>query len=84
MNKTLKLVLIILAIAAFAASCIWYYKGRDWEPLIAIFTSLAALVTLIFVKDSSNKGGGKSIKQKQRGGDSSTNYQSGGNITIEK
>ena len=78
MSKFIKFSLIFLSIIVFIASAIWYYNVRDYEPLIALITSIIALIGLPFVK---TKDGG-SIKMKQKAGDNSTQYQSGGDMNI--
>lgn len=84
MHKTIKLVLLILAVLAFAGTAIWFYKDQNWEPLVGMITSLAAIIGLVFSGDGGNGQNPKKIVQKQKGGDGSTNYQAGGSINIGK
>jgi len=78
MSKFVKYSLILLSTIVFVASAIWYYNVRDYEPLIALTTSIIALIGLPFVK---TKDGGN-IKMKQKAGANSTQYQSGGDMNI--
>jgi hypothetical protein len=75
----MKLTLIILNILGLIGAIIWLILKPDWEPLVTTIGLIGGLITQFYLtKDSS------SIKMKQKGGKGSENYQSGGNITINK
>jgi hypothetical protein len=69
-----------LNIASLLGSLVWLFRAPDWEPLVTSIGLIASLIALIY-KDSD---GPTSPKMKQKGGDNSRNYQSQGNITINK
>lgn len=80
MNNTIIIFGKIISILVFVFSCFWFYNNRDWEPFIAILTSLGVLITLFVVENKTSQN--KPISQNQKSGDNSTNYQAGGDITI--
>ena len=51
---------------------------KSWEPLVTTLGLIGSLIALIYSKTSN------SISMKQKGGKKSTNYQSGGDININK
>lgn len=75
MRKTL----LILNISAFIASLVWLYFNRDFEPLISSIVTLAGLIGFVVIKPK-NKAGNTVMRQKA--GKNSTQYQSGGDMTI--
>lgn len=75
----MRTILLILNICAFLASLIWLYKVRDLEPLISSILTLAGLIGFIMTKPK-NKTDKTTLKQKA--GKNSTQYQSGGDMTI--
>jgi hypothetical protein len=75
----LKALLLLILIVAFIASCVWAYKEPSYEPFLALFGSLAALIG--YGVDSYKKS--KDLhKQTQISGKDSKNYQAGGDINI--
>lgn len=78
MNSTLRIILIIVNTVALAASILWVFNKPDYEPIISCLVLIATLIGLGIT--NSNKR--KSFKQKQTGGDGSTNYQAGRDIKM--
>lgn len=77
----MKLILLILNILALIASIIWLSLKPDWEPLVTTIGCIGGLIVQYF---SSNNEIGQNIKMNQKGGKNSKNYQSYGDITINK
>ncbi len=75
-----KKILIILNIVGLLGSLVWLFRAPDWEPLVTSIGLIASLITLIYTDSD----GPSSPNMKQKGGDNSRNYQSSGNITINK
>lgn len=46
--KTAKTILIVINLLMLAFGCIWYYKEKNYEPLIVILGQIASLITLFF------------------------------------
>lgn len=76
----MKKVLIILNIAGLLGSLIWLMFEKSWEPLVTCLGLISSLIVLI--NSTSNSDG--NIDMKQKGGKNSKNYQSSGNMTINK
>ncbi len=74
----MKRILIVLNIFALIGTLLWLICNPDWEPLIAVITSISTLIALLYSKNDKEK----NIKMQQKGGKGSTNYQSAGNINI--
>lgn len=72
------MIIKILSVIAFIGSIAWFIKSPDYEPAIAIVTSLSAFIGTCFIE---NKRKHKS-PQNQTVGDNSVGIQSGGNVTI--
>lgn len=83
MKKEIKLTLVVIAAIALVLTSFWYYKTRDLEPLIGIFTSISGLIVLSFTK-AKEMNSESGLTQKQTTGDNSTAYQAGRNIEIKK
>ncbi|MDO7888180.1 hypothetical protein [Hymenobacter cheonanensis] len=79
MNKFLTLCLKILAAAGFLVCVGWAWQHPDYEPIAAALGCLGGFLTL-FVVERKSKPRLPAIRQ--RGGDNSTNYQAGGDMTI--
>jgi len=72
-------ILIILNIFGLLGSLIWLLTKPEWEPLVTCLGLVASLITQLYTnKDSDDD----KITMKQRGGKSSNNYQSKGDINI--
>lgn len=71
-------ILIILNILGIIGCLIWLMTEKSWEPLVTTIGLIGSLIALIYSKNSN------SISMKQKGGKKSTNYQSGGDININK
>jgi hypothetical protein len=72
----MRAILLLLTILAFIGSCIWAYNVRDYEPYLAVVTSIIALIGL-WVTDSPGP-----PTMNQRGGKNSKNFQAGGSIVV--
>jgi hypothetical protein len=75
-----KPILIILNILGLVGTLIWLLVEQSWEPLVAVITGIGTLIALLYSGQDSSGG----AKMKQTGGKNSTNYQAGGNMTINK
>jgi hypothetical protein len=78
MNSTLRIILIIVNTLALTASMLWFFYKPDYEPIISCLVLFATLIGL----GTTNSNKRKSFKQRQKGGDDSTNYQAGRDIKI--
>ncbi len=74
----MKKVLLLISIIVLLASIAWLIFEPGWEPFIGIISSIGTLIGL-YMNNNDDK---PYNKMKQKGGKNSTNYQSGGNITI--
>jgi hypothetical protein len=83
MKKQVKLALVIIAAIVLILTSFWYYKTKDLEPLIGIFTSVSGIIALSFTKTKESDST-KGLKQTQTTGDNSTAYQAGRDIQIKK
>lgn len=72
-------ILLIINIAAFIASIAWLIYKPDYEPLISCLLTLGGLISFLIIKPKDKKG---KIVMRQKAGKNSTQYQSGGNMTI--
>jgi len=79
MNKTLNLILKIIAFLIFIISAIWWYNKPGFDSIISTLTGLSAFIVLFFV-NTDDKG---KTKMKQQAGDNSTLYQSNGPMNIK-
>lgn len=77
--KTKTIVKIIL-VFGLLGSIYWFIEDKSFESLISCISFLGSFVAMLVVKD---KASGEVIL-KQKGGKSSKNFQSGGNMTINK
>ncbi|SOE22260.1 hypothetical protein SAMN06298216_2707 [Spirosomataceae bacterium TFI 002] len=75
----IKKTLILLNIVALIAALIWLFVSPDWEPLV---TSLGLISSLIVLVQKKSENG--NIQMTQKGGKGSVNYQSSGDININK
>jgi hypothetical protein len=73
-------ILLILNICAFIASIIWLYNNQDFEQLISSILTLAGLIGFVVTKPKNETD--KKVIMKQKAGNNSRQYQSGGNMTI--
>jgi uncharacterized membrane-anchored protein YitT (DUF2179 family) len=81
MNKLVKNILLLLDVALIAVFVYWYITERSAEALGSLIGAIAGLIVLLFVKEKSTKlKNGMSMKQKA--GHNSTQYQAGGDMTI--
>lgn len=78
MNKTLTFWLKLLTGASFFVFLVWAIRKPDYEPIGGALGSLAVFLALFVVERKKPK----PPTMRQRGGDDSTNYQSGGDMTI--
>lgn len=76
----MKLTLLILNILALIVSIIWLALKPDWEPVVTTIGCIAGLIAQYFTNYVNN---GKE-KMTQKSGKNSKNYQSYGDITINK
>lgn len=72
-------ILLTINVAAFIASIAWLIFKPDYEPLISSLLTLGGLISFLIIKPKDKKG---KIVMKQKAGKKSTQYQSGGNMTI--
>jgi hypothetical protein len=80
---TTKQIIIILTIAALIGALIWLMVDKTWEPLVTTIGLIAALIAEIY-GDKGNGNNGGNVKMTQKGGKNSTNYQSGGDMNINR
>lgn len=74
-------ILIILNSTALFASLIWVITKPELEPFITCIGLIATLIAQLYTSKDDNV---EKIIMKQKGGKGSTNYQSKGNININK
>jgi hypothetical protein len=77
----MKLTLLILNILALIASIIWLALKPDWEPLVTTIGCIGGLIAQYFTNSDNSK---DNVKMTQKSGKNSKNYQSYGDITINK
>lgn len=53
MNKTLKIILIILNLIMFGIAILWFFENKEKEPIIVSIGQFATLLILIFEKQAS-------------------------------
>lgn len=82
-KMTIKKILLVLNILALVGTLIWLKSDRGWEPLVATITLIATLISQLYGTGDSTNNGGK-LKMSQKGGKNSQNYQSSGDININK
>lgn len=75
----MKIILISLNIIALLSAAYWFLSKPDWEPFI---TSIGLLTALIAQLYTGNKNDNSGIRMKQKGGNGSTNIQSGRDTKI--
>ncbi len=80
MNSTLRNILLTVNTLALAASILWVISKPDYEPIISALVLVATLIGL-WITETPEK---KALKQKQKSGDNSKNYQAGQDINIQK
>jgi|GEM_PF-1347471 len=78
---TIKKILIVLNIAGLLASLVWLYNQRELEPLITSIGLVATLIAQLYAENNNNS---DNVTMKQKGGKGSKNYQSKGDIIINK
>lgn len=78
----LRIILIIIDLLALICTCIWLYQERSWSAGSSFFVALAGLVVIICTKTKENDA--PQVIMKQKGGENSKNYQSQGDMTINK
>lgn len=81
MSKLVKNILLLLDVALIAVFTYWYIADRGAEALGSLIGAVAGLIVLLFVKEKSTKSEG-GMTMKQKAGDNSTQYQAGGDMTI--
>jgi len=80
MNVTLKNIVITVNSIALIASILWTIKKPDYDSIISTLVLFAALIGLWISKTSKNK----ELKQNQKSGNNSKNYQAGNDINIQE
>lgn len=80
MNTILRNTLLTVNTIALVASILWIIKNPDYEPVISTLVLVATLIGL-WITDTTEE---KALKQKQKGGKNSKNYQAGRDINIQK
>lgn len=75
---SLRVILWVIDISAIILSVLWFIKEPNYEPIITGILSLGGLVTLLFTNKKSTP------KMIQKAGKNSEQYQSGGDMTINK
>ena len=78
MNKVLSFWLKVLTGAGFLVCLVWAVKQPDFEPIAAALGTLAGFVALFIIDPKKPK----PPTMRQRGGNNSTNYQAGGNMSV--
>lgn len=73
-----KVVLWVIDISVIVLSVVWYLNEKSIEPIITGLMALGGLIMLVF----SNKKSESNNTFKQKSGKKSTQYQAGGDITI--
>ena len=72
------LIIKLLAAAAFVGSVLWAIAQPDYEPAIAVVTSLSALIGSIVIERRSKS----QATQRQTVGERGVGVQAGGNVNI--
>jgi hypothetical protein len=72
------LIIKILSLVALIGSVAWFVYDPDFEPAIAIVTSLSALIATWLASKREHK----NASQTQAVGENSIGIQSGGNVTV--
>jgi hypothetical protein len=72
--------LVIASILAVLVCLFWFIVKPDFEPLVALITSIIALLSLLFIE----KRKGKNNSQNQEISQRSLGIQAGGNVSIRE
>ena len=72
-------ILLILNVLAFVASLVWLYEVQNFESLISSILTFGGLIGFKVTKSKKDK---NKISMKQKAEKKSTQYQSGGDMTI--
>ena len=75
----MRIILWVIDIVAIILSVLWYIEERTYEPIITGMLSLGGLIALLTTKSKNSKN-----VMKQKAGKKSKQYQSGGDMTINK
>jgi glucose dehydrogenase len=78
MNKALSLCLKLLTAALMVGGIAWAIWEPGFEPALAALSGLVGFISLFIVERSK----AKPPTMRQHGGKGSTNYQAGGDMTI--
>jgi hypothetical protein len=74
----INMIIKILSTIAFIGSVGWFIAQPDWEPAIAIVTSLIALI-VCFIYEKKQKGNPSQTQKVEKNG---VGIQAGGNVEI--
>lgn len=77
----MKRILFLLNLIAFIASILWMIIQPGYEPLISSVLTLSGLITFYFVNRKKDQ---RNITMKQKSGNRSKQYQSAGDMIINK
>ena len=72
------LIIKVLSFVALIGSVVWFVYAPDFEPAIAIVTSLSALITIWVASKRKHR----NVSQAQVVGENSVGIQSGENVTV--
>ena len=79
-----KKAILLLNIIGLIITLIWLYHDRSWEPLASSILLIATLIPQFFYKTVTEESSQNNITMKQKGGKNSNNFQSAGNIIVNK
>jgi len=72
------IIIKLLSVAAFIGSVLWMIAVPDYEPALAIVTSLSTFILTVLVE----KRKGREATQRQRVSGNSVGVQAGGDVSI--
>ncbi|WP_299249471.1 hypothetical protein [uncultured Aquimarina sp.] len=89
MSKSTKTIALISESLILAIGIVWFFRTEEREePLIVIIMAIAAIIgSLVYFNNNANndeKSSPKKIRIKQKAGKKSTQYASGGDMTINE
>lgn len=80
MNSILRNILLTVNSIALIVSILWTIKDPDYDSIISTLVLTSTLIGL-WVAETPEK---KTLKQNQKSGNNSKNYQAGNDINIQK
>lgn len=80
----MKKAILLLNIIGLIITLIWLYNDRSWEPLASSILLIATFIPQLYNKVDAEESSQNNITMKQKGGKNSNNFQSAGNIIVNK